>query len=356
LVFAIALGPLLHNWGMLWSQKYEGAIFLSMVAGGIAFASLFAEGTLRRRRLISRFVYAVFAGGLAMTLSMVALSAYAMALPYLGTEATRGIREDTSLLTLRYSFAPWLFAGFSSGVGAWVARAVKELIGARISVDINALQAKGGKLKGMSLPGADKEGVLNFVLENVRRLIKDLFRHLAGGAIGGAFGAAVWHSFNTYAILGSNLYLGSAFGCWIWGGMHGLLVWEIPENLYTGWIRVLSADRYGLRIPINAAGSRHSERFVGHFPRGLDLYLGEDRGVAELHASFVVDGDANYGVRGLSIRPLIVKRFLEKIDLSYDAQRPAPFETDLRMEDRIQLGEGDDASEVEFLLLPKEEM
>jgi len=46
---------------------------------------------------------------------------------------------------------------------------------------------------------------------------------------------------------------------------------------------------------------------------------------------------------------------LERVDLRYDPRRPAPLETDLRMEDRVFLGAGAAQTEVEFLLLPKEE-
>jgi len=93
---------------------------------------------------------------------------------------------------------------------------------------------------------------------------------------------------------------------------------------------------------------------VGHFPRGLDLYLPADQAVAELHISFIVDGNSRYAVRGLSIQPTQVKRFLERVDLRYDPRRPAPLETELKMEDRILLGPGGETV-VEFIMLPKEE-
>ena len=76
--------------------------------------------------------------------------------------------------------------------------------------------------------------------------------------------------------------------------------------------------------------------------------------MAELHASFVVDDAQNYAVRGLSVQPTVVKRFLERIDLRYDPRRPAPLETDLKMEDRILIGPNQETV-VEFLMLPKEE-
>ena len=79
-----------------------------------------------------------------------------------------------------------------------------------------------------------------------------------------------------------------------------------------------------------------------------------EQGVAELHLSVVVDERYRYAVRGLSVQPTLVRRFLERIDLRYDPMRPAPLETQLSMEDRVVLGEAG-ASELEFILLPKEE-
>jgi hypothetical protein len=51
----------------------------------------------------------------------------------------------------------------------------------------------------------------------------------------------------------------------------------------------------------------------------------------------------------------MVKRMMESVDLRYDPRRPAPLETTLQNEDRIVMGAGGTQSEVEFLLLPKEE-
>ena len=58
-------------------------------------------------------------------------------------------------------------------------------------------------------------------------------------------------------------------------------------------------------------------------------------------------------MRGLSVEPTVVRRFLERIDLRYDHRRPAPLETELRMEDRILLGDRG-RIRLEFLLLPRE--
>ncbi len=183
--------------------------------------------------------------------------------------------------------------------------------------------------------------------------VGNFYYHIGGGAVGGLLGGAVWHALGFEKALIHDLYLAGAAGALVWGFLHGLLCWGIPDDLYAGWIRVLSHDRYGLRIPLGST-SGTVERFVGHFPRGLDLYLPVERGVAELHTSFLATEEQKYSVRGLSIQPTIVKRPLEKIDLRYDPRRPAPFETELGMEDRIRLGEKGETV-VEFLLLPREE-
>ncbi len=180
------------------------------------------------------------------------------------------------------------------------------------------------------------------------------FSHAGGGLVAGLFGGAIWHAAGHYPALAGDLYLGSAAAAAAFGGLHGLLCWPIPDELYAGWIRVLSAERFGLRIPVPRPDGASAERFVGHFPQGLDLYLPAERGVAELHVSFVVDDRQRYTVRGLSVAPTIVRRALERVDLRYDPARPAPLETALKTEDRIFLG--DDAQTViEFLMLPREE-
>jgi hypothetical protein len=81
-----------------------------------------------------------------------------------------------------------------------------------------------------------------------------------------------------------------------------------------------------------------------------------EHGVAELHASFVVDRDHNYAVRGLSVQSTVLKRLFAKVLLHYDPRRPAPLETELSMGDRVLMGAGKTYSEVEFVMLPKEEL
>ncbi|MEL6350061.1 MAG: hypothetical protein AAFV53_43580, partial [Myxococcota bacterium] len=177
--------------------------------------------------------------------------------------------------------------------------------------------------------------------------------HLGAGAAAGIAAGALWHMTNW--IWQDDLYLAGAVMGMTWGGMFGVLAWGVPDELYAGWLRVLSYRRYGHRVPIDADEMGPEERFVGHFPRGLDLFLPADDGVMEMHISVAVDDRQRYWLRGLSLQPTMLRRFLERVDLSYDARRPAPLETRLRSGDRVEIGDGNHQARLEFLMLPREE-
>ena len=49
----------------------------------------------------------------------------------------------------------------------------------------------------------------------------------------------------------------------------------------------------------------------------------------ELHTSFRVDESQRYYLRGLSVYPTRMKRFLEWVRLDYDPKSPVPVETHL---------------------------
>jgi len=334
LFFVVVLGPMAHGLGLHWHQALEGAALLGNISFAVAFMSVFAEGSLRRRPVHFRFGYAFLAGGLALLITLMCFGLWFLVNPFLGTASVRPVLADSSLVTLRYRLVPWACAGMASGIGPFVVRVVQEILARRFGLGSDGLAA-------MRAPTWGEWGV-------------QLGQHVTGGFVAGTLCAAVWHAFGYYAVLAGDLYLGPAIGAFTWGFLHGLLVWAIPDDMYAGWIRVISAERYGLRIPVPHHDGSPSERFVGHFPRGLDLYLPAEKGVAELHVSFVVNDHHQYAVRGLSVQPTIVKRFLARIDLHYDAHRPAPLETDLQMEDRIVIG-AQEETEVEFLMLPKEE-
>ncbi len=300
------LGPTLHDWGVLWTPGAEGPLFLGLIAGTIAAASVLAEQALRRAGLLRRIGLPMLAGFATMLLAILGYWIfYGLTYLFAGSEM-REVVADPSLTSHRHHLWMWLAAGVSSGLGPLIVR-----------------RGRG------------------------------FFAHVFGALVAAGAGAALWQYLGYHAA--GDLYLGAGLGVFLWGTLHGLLVWGIPSELYGGWVRVLSPYRYGYRVPIDRPDGAPAERFVGHFPRGLDLFLPVDDGVAELHTSFVVDTQHHYTVRGLSQQPTTVRRFLERIDLRYDPRRPAPLETELHMEDRILMGEGERRCEVEFLLLPKEE-
>lgn len=334
LTWVVVLGPVFHRWGFWWAQWVEGGWFLANTSAAVAFASVLVEGSLRRRALHFRFGYAGLAAMIAFGFTWLPYLMWTPIAPYLGTSAMREVLSDGSLVTLRYKLPIWMMAGMASGLGPLIARIGQELLARRFKIGVDPSSTA-------RTPTWSDHGLA-------------AFHHLGGGAAGGMAGAAIWHTLGLYDWIQGDLYLGAALGTFAWGLTHGLLVWGIPNELYAGWVRVLSPERFGLRIPIPHVDGSPAERFVGHFPRGLDLYLPAEQEVAEIHVSFVVDQQHNYAVRGLSVQPTVVKRFLERIDLRYDPRRPAPLETSMGSEDRILVGENGQ-TELEFLMLPKEE-
>jgi len=322
------------SFGVIWTQKWEGPLYIGSVATVIAFTSMLAEGSLRRRRLRWRLFTCVGGAGITFFGTLVSYGLWQLMLPLFTGELGDLLVADGSLVTLRYRLMLWLTAGFWSGFGPFWLRRMHAWVQRRFG---------WGKDTDFVPPAPTW---LEWALQ--------LFAHVGGATVAAALGAAAWHLPGHDNRIAGDLYLASAMGPLVWGFLYGLLVWPLPDDLYVGWVRVLSSERYGLRIPIPHPDGSPSERFLGHFPRGLDLYLPAEQGVAELHTSFIVDEHSRYAVRGLTVQPTEVKRFLERIDLRYDPRRPAPLETRLRMEDRIFLGE-DRQTVVEFIMLPKEE-
>lgn len=304
---------LLLSWTLLlgpfWGPEWDGALFLLALSSATAGASLLVEGSLRRmpiKWLLTRPLLAATLSGL-----------FALAWYFgwhgvvLGMLGMADGADESSLVSLRYRGGAFMMVGLATAVGPVVARR-----------------------------GA---GALN---------------HLGAGLSAGLAAAAVWHVCNFTFF--RDLYLASAMGALTFGGVFGLLAWGIPDELYTGWIRVLTPNRFGHRIPVDALDGSPKERFVGSFSRGLDLMLpaapdGGPQGCQELHLSIAVDGKKVYKARGLGLYPTVVRRMLERLDLRYDPRRPAPLETRVRSGDVVELGQGEQGSIVEFIMLPKEE-
>lgn len=297
-----------------WSVRWDGAWYLTVLVFLTAATSLYAESSLRRSSVFVRVGRALGGGLLSAAQAFFCYWLWTDILgpPLLGLfwdEAAVDLAEPT-LVSLRYRLGVYVFAGLSAATGPVVFR----------------------RLSGF-------------------------FSHFAAGIAAGLVAVSVWYILSlprlTYGY--SDLYLAGAASAMAFGGTFGFFAWGIPESFYAGWLRVVTPNRFGRRIPIDAHDGTPRERFVGHFPRGLDLFLPSDEGVMELHVSVMVTADQSYRLRGLTLKPTVVKRLLERIDLRYDPRRPAPLQTPLQSGDRIFLGPPENQTVVEFLMLPREE-
>ncbi|MCB9776944.1 MAG: hypothetical protein H6742_00095 [Alphaproteobacteria bacterium] len=294
--------------GPIWTPDWDGPILLTAISAAVAGASILGEDNLRRRPLLQRVGRAALAVVIAVANTLLWYWLWHLVVPMLLPEDWAADAADLSLVSLRYRVGAFVMGGLACGLAGTTVRRFSHVVS-----------------------------------------------HVAGGIASAMVAGAAWHVLNSNFTGLTDLYLsGAALGL-VWGFLYGLITWPIPDRLYAGWIRVLSSTRYGRRIPVDAANLGPKERFLGHFPRGLDMFLPVEAGVMELHVSVAVDADGNYKARGLSLHPTTVKRFLEKVDLRYDPRRPAPLETRLSSGDRILLGQGDKSVEVEFVMLPREE-
>jgi len=314
--------------GVIGWLELDGGLFLAALIVAVTAGSLVLQGGLAGRSLRWRL-------GWASTAALVGVAGFvptfATTNALVGWMSSSALLDDPSLVSLRYHLLGWLEAGLWAGVGTLSARSLATAAARRFAW---ARDGTAAPARRTWLERAESG-----------------FAHVGGGLAAGGLAAAVWHAAGYYPALGGDLYLASALGAATFGAVAGWLFWGIPDAWYEGWLRVLTPTRFGLRVPVSADG-RPAERFVGHYPRGLDLYLPEADGVAELHCSVVRDEHGHHAVRGLSVATTLVQRSLETIDLRYDPARPAPLETALRPEDRIVLG--DDARTVlEFVLLPR---
>ncbi len=307
LTYLVVYNQGFHSWFLLYSHQAVPVYFMSSLAGLCAGLTIFYEGSLYRTIWYKRFGFA-FATGFGTWLMCLLQIWLARGITYyiFTSETMAPLASDSSLTTLRYRILMWIACGFWAGVGPLVAR-----------------RGKGA------------------------------LTHMTAGLLAGGVAAAVWHWLGYQMV--RDYYLASAMAAFSFGIVYGLFIWPIPRDLYAGWVRVLSDHRFPYRIPIDHIDGSAAERFIGHFPRGLDLFLPVEQGVAELHISVLVDRDQNYAVRGLSVWPTITRRFLERIDLRYDPSRPAPLQTLLSSGDRITMSDGVNETHVEFVMLPKEE-
>ena len=292
--------------GFAWSPAWDGRLWLMGLSGAVAMASILGEGNLCRWPIKTRLWKTATAGSVAALVTMLGDWVWlGLATLLIGGEDV----GNDFLVSLQYRIGSFAAAGFALSAGVLVAR----------------------RWQGWW----------------------HLYNHMIAGLISGIGASCVWtllHSF--LRDLGYHLFWAGAASSFVFGLLFGMCAWAIPDGLYAGWLRVLSRNRFGHRVPIDAKKDEARERFVGHYPNGLDLFLPEEDGVMELHLSVFVDNEQTYIVRGLSQGKSRLRRFLEWVKLHYDPRRPAPFEGELRSGDRIQFG---NSAEVEFLMLPREE-
>jgi hypothetical protein len=322
---ALVVIDLSHGGGRAaWSPDTEGAVLLSLVSAAAAVTSVQLEGRWERagvRRRLGAGAVAAACAGLG-TLASCAL--WFAARRWWGVEPEFG-------LALRGRLFPWLLAGGWLTAGLMTVRLGRYLL--------DDLQRRW-EMNVMDPPPP---------LEGSRWAL--LGAHALVGPLCGVAAAVVGYTLGLWL---DDLYLAGMGASWSFAALAGALTWGIPDRAWQPWVMVRVGARPGWRIPLDAEDTALQERFVGHFPSGMDLHLPGTDGVAELHLSVLARGDADHielAARGLSQRPVTVIRPLERVDLAYDPALPAPLETTLRHEDRIRLGE---VAEVEVLVLSRE--
>ncbi len=297
-------------WAPLWGAEWDGAVYLGLVSAAVAGASVLSEASLHREAIARRVWRPALAGLVSGLLTVLGYAILMLGvLPLLGGGAPDADASEPTLVSMRWRLPVFLAAGFACSIGPLVLRRAHVL------------------------------------------------SHLGAGLVAGLAAATGWFALGYLRFIDGtgDLYFAGAAGALLFGGAFGLYAWPIPDSLYAGWMRVVTDTRFGRRIPVDAPDGAARERFIGHFPRGLDLFLPASDGVMELHASVLRNGKGEYRVRGLTLQPTTVRRFLERIDLRYDPRRPAPLETRLSSGDRMYLGPPDNPTVVEFVMLPREE-
>jgi hypothetical protein len=289
--------------GALWSSSWDSFITGFLLVFSCAGSNILGEANLRRwsaKELIKKFII-LFGASIGLSMLLFWMWHFLSGLFFHEANMVQ------HMVALKYRLGDFICAGLSAAVSVIVVR----------------------KWAGWSI-------ALN---------------HLSAGLLAGLGAAALW-SVSAYYLV-QNLYWAGAVAFAAFGFLFGVAAWGIPDDLYVGWVRVLKGSRFSQRIPIDAVDQRNKERFLGHYPNGLDLYLPENEGVLELHASIVHSPSTNqYILRGLSLEHTRMKRMFEWAKVDYDPTSPAPREVELQNGDRIELGE---QAEVEFLILPREE-
>ena len=306
--------------GSFWHPSWDGIYFFGGLSATVSAGSIFIEASLHRWTIQKRLRKILFAGSIAFGLYLILgplCSWISQGILYLILPDNAESIEQASnnyLVSLQYTLDSFIACGMSTSVATFLMRSEKN--------------------------------------KTV------FFNHITSGFHAALFSAIFWTAFHSFfpffTLLGLtyHLYWAGFAGCIAFGFFFGLGSWSIPISLYAGWIRVLSGYRFGHRVPIDGGDGLPKERFVGHYPNGLDLFLPVEQGVQELHMSVFLNDSGEYILRGLGQQKIQVKRSLEWVQLHYDPNLPAPYESNLSSGDRIQIGR---EAEIEFVILPREE-
>ncbi len=305
----------------LLAPDTEASIYFLIVASFVAAGQVLLEGRFARTPMGGRIFGTAMAAGSAALFTFLGTMLLNFLARYFGD-------MPEGSLGLKWRLAPWLAAGAGATWGPWFVRAGRQI-----------------------LEWGRKKWNITFLrpappLENGFVLLTAL--HGVAGMAAGVTGALVWYL--TGLALGDR-YMAAALGAWALGALVGSLVTSMPSRHWVGWVRVRTGTRPGWRVPLDPHDPARSERFIGHFSRGMDVHLRASEGSAELHVSFVAKQDGDWAVRGLSQARVDVLRPLERVDLAYDASLPAPLETPLRDGDLVRL---DGVAEVEFVVANEE--
>ena len=305
------------NVGPFWAPSFDGVMWLLCLVVATSGGSILLEGSLRRAPLRWRIFKVLTATGISFG------SFYFISLIY---DTTLGplffaIFDIIKVDSLKLQIEDDHRIVFQNQLGLFIV--------AGLCVSMGTLTVR--KWKGKFLIG----------------------NHILGGIWTGLASGVVWVLF-LYFIpsIGNNLYYSGVFSSLTFGFVFGLSAWTIPDELYAGWIRVMSKARFGHRVPIDATEGGTKERFIGSYANGLDIYLPPQEGVMELHVSAYVNSDQEYYLRGLSQQETVLKRMLETVYMNYDPRSPQPAETRLSSEDFIFMGA---YGKAEFIMLPREE-
>ena len=297
--------------GAFWNASWDAIYFFGGLAATVTGGSIFIEASLHRWNLRLRISKISLASGMGFGFYFI-IGPICSWISYLFM-SSQGMEDagNNFLVSLRYTIDSFIACGISTGMAVFLMRTEKN------------------------------------------RVV--FFNHMISGMYAGVFSALFWtafHSFLERLYFDYHLYWSGFSACVSFGFFFGLGSWTIPTSLYAGWIRVLSNYRFGHRVPIDGGDGLAKERFIGHYPNGLDLFLPVDQGVQELHISVFLNDQGEYILRGLGQERIQVKRSLEWVQLHYDPKLPAPYESNLSSGDRIQIGTD---AEIEFVILPREE-